>query len=230
MSLYLFLDLASVSIPFLFSFHPRLRFYQTWKTFFPAMAISASLFIIWDIVFTRMGIWGFNPVYLQGIYLKGLPLEEYLFFICIPYASIFSIHAFGIIFPNFTLSPLTRNTLTLSLAGLLIITGLVFNDRWYTVSTGLVCGTLLLIALWYKSSLLNHFFLAYPFILIFFFLVNGILTGSFIEGEVVWYNDAENLGIRMGTIPVEDTFYGMGLLLLTVLLNDFFKSASKKVL
>jgi lycopene cyclase domain-containing protein len=56
-----------------------------------------------------------------------------------------------------------------------------------------------------------------------FFIVNGILTGTGINEEVVWYNDEENLGIRLLTIPVEDIFYAFSLILLNLLLFKKFK-------
>ncbi len=35
-------------------------------------------------------------------------------------------------------------------------------------------------------------------------MVNEILTGSFVAEQIVWRNNAENLGIRLGTTPIED--------------------------
>ena len=55
-----------------------------------------------------------------------------------------------------------------------------------------------------------------------FFIVNGILTGSMIENEVVWYNNSENLNIRLFTIPVEDTFYAFSLILTNLALTNYF--------
>ncbi len=75
-----------------------------------------------------------------------------------------------------------------------------------------------------KPKFLGKFYLSYLFILIPFVLVNGILTGTGIESPVVWYNDAENLGIRLGTIPVEDTIYGMMLILMNVTIFETLQS------
>ena len=55
-----------------------------------------------------------------------------------------------------------------------------------------------------------------------FFIVNGILTGSFIEDQVVWYNNDENLGIRIGTVPVEDSVYAFTMILTVLVLTDYF--------
>ncbi len=57
-----------------------------------------------------------------------------------------------------------------------------------------------------------------------FFIVNGVLTGSGIENEVVWYNDAENIGIRLFTIPLEDSAYAFSMLLFNLVLFKFFSS------
>ena len=49
-----------------------------------------------------------------------------------------------------------------------------------------------------------------------FFVVNSVLTGSWSEEAIVWYNDKENLGIRWGTIPLEDVGYGLLLMLINL--------------
>jgi lycopene cyclase domain-containing protein len=55
-----------------------------------------------------------------------------------------------------------------------------------------------------------------------FFIVNGILTGSFIEDQVVWYNNDENLGIRIGTVPIEDSVYAFTMILTVLVLTNYF--------
>tara|TARA_B100000029_G_C17382337_1_gene890223 strand:- start:227 stop:931 length:705 start_codon:yes stop_codon:yes gene_type:complete len=227
---YLLVDLSSIAIPFVFSFHKGLRFNENWYALWPALLIAAGIFISWDVLYTHLGVWGFNPRYLTGFSLLNLPLEEWLFFICIPYACVFTYHCLGLLLERDYLAPyasLISWFLLLSMAGGAVL----FYERLYTGVTFACTALLLLLHLRvFKSAYLGRFYFSYGVILLPFLLVNGILTGSFIEEEVVWYDNGENLSVRVFTIPVEDFVYGMLLILANVTLYEAFKArrASKE--
>ncbi|RXP61928.1 lycopene cyclase domain-containing protein [Lutibacter sp. HS1-25] len=221
--LYLALNIASFSVPFLYSFEKRMRFIKWWKSVFLAIFLVAIPFLIWDVIFTKYGIWGFNPKYHLGIAIFGLPLEEILFFICIPYASIFTHYAFQFFFPNTKLSNKFTKAITVVLLVLAVIVLLVNFPKAYTTVDFSLFSLLMLYALFSKSKILNTFYITFLLVLIPFFIVNGLLTGSFIHQEVVWYNNAENMGIRVGTVPVEDAFYAFSMLYMALILIEKFK-------
>ena len=222
---YLLVNLGAVIVPFLFSFHPRLRFWNNIRSFLPANLIVSAIFILWDAVFTKLGIWGFNDRYVTGIYLIGLPLEEILFFICIPYACVFSFHCFQLLIDRLIPEKVVR-AITISLFLFLITTALVFIDRLYPAVTFLcLAGFLAYVGLFQKTPWLGQFYFTYLVMLVPFFIVNGILTGTGLEEPVVWYNSAEILNFRLLTIPFEDVFYGMLLIGMNVLLYKYFLSA-----
>lgn len=217
MSTYLWIDLGALVVPLLFSFHPRLRFHHTWHALWPGLALMMLFFIPWDVAFTRLGIWGFNPAHLIGIPLAGLPVEEWLFFFCIPYACVFTHHAFRVlgVKDHFNRAA-TWITGTLFVSSTLLV--LLFHDRAYTASAfGGLAGWLLLLLIT-KPAWTGRAYFSYLVLLLPFLVVNGLLTGSLLDEPVVWYDDAENLGLRIATIPVEDVFYGlfMFLVVLTV--------------
>ena len=110
-----------------------------------------------------------------------------------------------------------RWLLWLALLALLLVVGVLHIDRLYTAITFLcTAGMLALHVFVLKSPYLGRFYLGYAVSLIPFFLVNGILTGWLLDEPIVWYNNAENLGIRMNTIPIEDSQYLLFFLLLTL--------------
>ena len=88
-SLYLWINILTLLFPLLLSFDKKVAFYKRWKYLFPAIAVTATFFLIWDEWFTQMHIWDFNAKYLMGYYMGHLPAEEVLFFFTVPYASIF---------------------------------------------------------------------------------------------------------------------------------------------
>ena len=222
------INFFTIIIPLIFSFHPKLKFYKNFKPFFLSNIIVATIFIIWDIYFTKIGVWGFNPTYLLGPTIENLPFEEVLFFFCIPYASIFTHYALLHFFPQLGLPKKVTQGITILLF-LIAIVIIIFNyDKWYTFVNFSFFAALLLYSLVAKDTNLNSFFITFLVILIPFFIVNGLLTGSFIEEQVVWYNDAENLGIRIGTVPIEDAFYAFGMLYTAIILIEKFKPRFKK--
>lgn len=225
--LYLLINIASVIVPLIFSFHPKIQFYKQWRYFFPALAIALLIFIPWDVYFTHIGVWGFNARYLIGLTVFNLPIEEVLFFICIPYACVFTYHCLYILIKkNYFLQ--FENTISIILVLLLLVVSIFNVNQLYTSVT---FGALSLFIIFLKYVLhvkwLHRFYFAYLFLMIPFFTVNGILTGSGIDEPVVWYNNAQNLNIRILTIPFEDVFYGMLLLLLTISVYEYLIKKNK---
>ncbi|MGB0999896.1 MAG: lycopene cyclase domain-containing protein [Flavobacteriales bacterium] len=221
--LYLILDLGSLLVPLLFSFHPKIQFYKQWKTVLPGMFISGIIYLVWDVLFTQQGVWGFNPDYLIGIQIYNLPLEEVLFFFCIPYACLFTHYTLTKIYPQLGLKQSTTSIVSLVYSILLLILIFAFSEQDYTFVNATVTLIIVWISYWFDSKILAKFFVTYLIILLPFFIVNGILTGSFIDNEVVWYNNLENTNLRIGTIPVEDTIYAFGMLLLPLFIARFLE-------
>lgn len=226
---YLLVNLGCIIIPFIFSFHPKLKFYKNWDAFLIGLVVMMAVFIPWDIAFTHKGIWGFNEKYITGIYIGNLPLEEVLFFICIPYACVFTYHCFSIFLKSKRLPGLFYG-----LSWLFFITciavSFLFADKLYTLYTHALCALLLAIHLLVmKSNYLARFTLVFMILLIPFILSNGILTGvefwqyellnsevDAIQESIVWYNNTENLRLRIFSMPVDDLSYGFSMLLIVV--------------
>lgn len=220
--IYLLVNLGCIIIPFVASFYKKHAFYKQWGAFFKANCIIALLFIIWDYFFTKIGVWGFNEQYLIGLFIGNLPLEEILFFICIPYACVFSYFAFKYLIKS---NPLQKyhSSISLILIAILLITAILNYDKLYT-SVTFFSSSFFLIYLKTKQTDLSFHYLSYLFIFPFFFISNGILTGSFLIEPIVFYNDLENLGIRLSNIPIEDSIYGMLLIFLNIELFNYFKN------
>ena len=225
---YLFVNLACVSIPFVASFYKAYPFYKNWKYFFKANLIVSFLFIIHDIYFTSIGVWGFNQDYLINFFdIFNLPLEEVLFFICIPYACVFTYFVFSKYIPDNLFHVIFYKGLLNFLILFTLLSSIINYEYLYTSYTS-VFLFLLLMFVKLKKIDIRKAILSYIAILPFFFLSNGLLTGSFIEEPIVWYNHKENLDLRMFTIPVEDVFYGFLLIISNCLLFDYFKYGNIK--
>jgi lycopene cyclase domain-containing protein len=218
---YLLINLFSVLLPLLFSFHSKIRFSADWKFAFPGILISMAAFILWDHYFTEIGVWKFNPDYVLGIYIYNLPVEEYLFFICIPFSCLFIYKIIKLYLKNFISNQRLRYFHALFL--IFFFTVAVLNtDKAYSLSASASAFVFLMLLLFLRVKYLSEFYLMYFVSLIFFFMVNGLLTSL----PVVLYNDLENSGIRLYTIPMEDTIYSFLMLLIPVSIYEYLQQRS----
>lgn len=218
---YLILDLLTLVSTIALSFDKKVAFYKQWPYLFPGILAGMIVFIPWDITFTLHGIWGFNPAYLTGIYLWHLPIEEWLFFIAVPYASVFIYACLEAYFGD----PMRRiQTLVwwfwLGLSFLCLVFG---YKQWYPLITFSLLMAALLLHRWiWGTQFMGRLGLMWLIHLIPFFAVNGVLTAL----PIVWYNNSENLNVRLGSVPFEDAFYS--LLLLLIVFGTMFGLKQKK--
>ena len=225
---YLLIDVLSLLAPLVFSFHPRIRLYRHWNALLPAILVVAAGYALWDSLFVHLGIWGFNPHYITGLYIGNLPIEELLFFICIPYACVFTFECLsGLIAPAFSRIDIIKGV-SYVFSALMVLTAVIFHSRTYTASALTLNAGLVLLGTLIKVPWLPKFYVVYGILLIPFLIVNGLLTGTGLAAPVVWYKESGIIGLRIMTIPVEDVFYGMGLILLNVWLFTFIRERDWK--
>jgi lycopene cyclase domain-containing protein len=220
---YLLINFLTIIFPVLLSFDKRVAFYKSWKYIWPGMSLTGLVFLFWDVLFTVKGVWSFNPDYIVGIKLFDLPIEEILFFLTVPFSCIF-IYACLNYYVKWSLPQTISKTISLLIIILCVAMLIVYYNHLYTaVNFGFLMLVLILLQYVFKSAWLNRFYMAYVISLLPFYIVNGILTSV----PIVMYNNAENIGKRVGTIPIEDHFYSMALLLMNVGFFEYFKSKKR---
>jgi len=217
---YLILLISSLGAPLALSFDKKVQYFKNLKYILPAILITAFVFWVWDIKFTATGIWSFNSTYTLGLDIKGLPIEEWLFFIIIPYVCVFIYEVL-----KYYLKSIEYANSFLAFSLVLVIgfalLSYFFRHQAYTFLTFLLSAIYLgytLIRNKFKPHI-TKFYFAYFVSLIPFMVVNGILTSL----PVVVYNPAHILNIRIINIPIEDFSYLFLMLLMVTTIYETLK-------
>lgn len=228
MSLYAWLMLASFVGPFFLSFDKKVAYFRLWPSLFVGIGLNLILFILWDSWFTRTGVWSFNPDYVWDYRILDLPLEEWSFFVVVPYASIF-IYACLKAYTNdnWWQNKIRFLNYTFIIWSILVI--VVFHDKTYTVVNFALALVIILVQqYWIKGKYMGYFWMAYCVHLIPFFIVNGVLTGAVTPEPIVIYNPEEIIGVRLITIPIEDSVYALTCLLLPITVMEALQQKKSK--
>lgn len=222
---YLMILFFTVIVCFIASFDKRIEFHKHFFSFLKAAIVVAVPFILWDVWFTAHGVWWFNFDYTVGVVIAGLPVEEWLFFICIPFSCLFTYFCIN---KFFKLDWLVGFNNMIVFASIIVcsLIALLHSDKAYTFVTAVVTVfTLVYLHFFARASWISQASLVFFILMAGFFPVNGILTGTGLESPIVNYNPDEFLGIRMLTIPIEDAVYGYSQFLWGIY---FFKMFQKK--
>ncbi|WP_164112279.1 MULTISPECIES: lycopene cyclase domain-containing protein [Sphingobacterium] len=226
---YLAVEFFAIIICFFFSFHPKIRFSRYFWTYLKASIVVALPFLIWDAWFTDRGVWWFNDRYIVGFRVFDLPIEEILFFITIPFSCVFTYFCLTKFF-NLRWSDRITSIFVISAAFVLVVLTILSIGKIYPFLTCLVT-TLSIVYLHYiaRFRFFSQATTVYGILLIGFFLVNGVLTGTGLEEAVVNYNSDDFWNFRIGTVPVEDAVYGYTMILWNVYFFHRFKNDDKEI-
>ncbi len=209
------------------SFDKKVAFYKEWKYLIPALFIVAIPYWIWDVAKTAEDVWGFNIRYYT-VKIVNLPIEEWLFFITFPFASVFIYLCLNAWFPKTKFLDMLRKIdtpLSIFLISVFFFVGLWHWGKAYTTTTFWIASFILLWQFLYGSKEVRVlFYRMFPLATVPFILVNGVFTGGFTEQPIVVYNPEEYLGIRFFTIPLDDFSYNFGLELAVISLYEWFKN------
>jgi len=220
--IYLIILTASIAAPLALSFDKKVQYFKNLKYILPAILVTAILFWIWDVRFTASGVWSFNPDYVIGKNILGMPIEEWLFFIVIPYCCVFIYEVLKFYLKDYEY-PVFFKGFSFFLAGMLALIGYQFNNQGYTLVTFSFSSVYLAYTILRNkfNSFFTKFYFAYFVSLIPFLVVNGILTSL----PIVEYNSAHILNIRIINIPVEDFSYLFLMLLMAITIYEALKES-----
>ena len=217
---YLLILIGTVAVPLFFSFDKQVRFYSKLKYLLPAMLFSGALFILWDLRFEERAIWIFNSEFTIGINILNLPVEEWLYFLAVPYLGVFIYEFLKYRFHNFE-RPNIFLVLSLVLLILFGITAYFSRQKLYPFFTFF----LLAIYLGYttfRNRFKKHytkFYLAYFVMLVPFIIISGLLTAL----PIIEYNPIHICGIRLYSIPIENFASLFLLLLMNITIYEYLK-------
>ena len=208
MNLYLWILVGIACVPLVLSFDRRVHYVSRWPAVFTAAGIVGTAYIGWDILKTAANVWDFNERYAGSLKVFGLPLPEILFFVVVPFSCLFIFEVVKAYFKERSLK--IPRSIWFVLAVLLVVLAIIFRSQTYTLTVLLSVALFFILTAVLQPDLLNsrHFWLAMLLTYVPFLIFNGLLTGI----PIVVYNDAENWGIRVYTIPLEDFFYSLSLL------------------
>ena len=222
---YLIFNILIIIFPFLLSFDRRIAFWKKWPYLIFSMIVTDLIFVTWDSIVTGIGHWSFNEDHLTGIWVLGIPMEELMFFITVPYACLFTFEVIISYLKDWKV-PFSR-VVNFSVAAVLVIGAIIFRDQGYTFIVLLYTALVVILLTLGKEPLISRrkFWIFTAGTIFLFTAFNMVLTAIPVVEygpEFIWGGDGLFNG-RFFTIPLEDFFYNFSMLSTYLLAYKFAK-------
>ena len=217
---YLLFNLIVIIGPVVSQFNRQIKHISQWRLKLLTSGIVMIPYIIWDALVTGSH-WWFNEAYTLDFPVLGLPIEEWLFFITVPFGCLLVWETLPHPKLSTQLKPL-RHVRTVLYTALPIGIAVFSTGKQYTGLVLCCFGLAGLVDTLLKTNLLGqpktYIYLAIVLGLILVF--NGYLTAR----PVVLYSEAYQSGYHILTIPIEDFGYGFTLMLFNAMLYEKLKA------
>ena len=227
---YLIFNIIVLSGPLFFGSLKQYYFLDKLKYALLSIIIPAIPFLIWDTAVTDRH-WFFASEYTLGFRIFGLPFEEILFFITVPYACLFTWQMVkqysGIVISNKGKKPPYNIDLVVSIFFLIILIVATLSGKEYTSLAALSFSLSILFdkILGAKIFTTKRFLIYFLFVSAFILMFNGYLTWR----PIVTYDEIYQIGFRIFTIPIEDFFFGYALMIFSTSIFEKIIGKSKSI-
>lgn len=216
---YLLFNFVVLAGPLAYSFEKNINFRQYWREAFGGIFGSLLVYVAWDSAVTNRH-WYFNAPYMLDFRFFKLPIEEWLFFITVPYACLFVREVLKLVVKNRIVRGL--EWARAGMFALLPIGVLVFQSgKEYTGLVLIAFGVVAFLDRQLRTNTLlqTRTYVFFAAVIGFTLIFNTYLTAR----PLLIYAPVYQLDFRIITIPIEDFGYGLTHIALCNIFYEYLK-------
>ena len=214
---YLLFNLVVIAVPVACQFIRPIKSVSQWRLKLFVSVIVMIPYVIWDTLVADSH-WQFSAAYILGFRLFGLPIEEWFFFITVPFGCLLVWETLPQADRWVARLRFLRHISSILFAALPMGLWVFSTGKQYT---GLVLCCFGLVGL--ADRLLKTDLLLRPKTYLYLAIVSGLIlvfNGYLTARPVVVYGEAYQMSYRIWTIPIEDFGYGFTLMLFNAMLYE----------
>ena len=202
-SYYLLIIVVTLLVPVALSFDKAIHFRRKWRYAAWSIGFVSALFLAWDMAFVQLGIWSFSKEYTLGPNILGMPIEEFLYFLALPYLALFIYEALLAHFPRWSFRSVTVSISWILLVACVFVVLQYFSKLYTSITAALIIFTVLNQITITKAGYRSHLYIAWILCCLPLLLINGLMCNL----PIIEYNEEHLTGLKLANIPVENFFY-----------------------